>query len=278
MRAARPRLSLSPPPLTAAHPTTCLWPPNARAQVLAVDINAKRVAMTVHNAGVYGVSARVSAVVADFFGLAATLAADAVFLSPPWGGPFYKFSDTFDVLTPLEGLGVSLAQLIVVRRRPRRPPRFLSSCLLGLLGDWGGREVPPPCFPSCLLGFVWGLWKGVRWEGWQGGRGRQGRWFSAARRRTARPSGAQQRELTPPPFRPPPPLHRNNQQQECQRAVAPGGAGVVLFLPRNTDLPQLAGCVPPGERWQLERNVLNGRLKGVTLYCGSRWADDVAAA
>jgi hypothetical protein len=36
--------------------------------------------------------------------------------------------------------------------------------------------------------------------------------------------------------------------------------------------------VPPGERWQLERNVLNGRLKGVTLYCGSRWADDVAAA
>lgn len=40
-----------------------------------------------------------------------------MFLSPPWGGPFYKFSDFFDVTTPMEGLGVSLAELIKVGNR-----------------------------------------------------------------------------------------------------------------------------------------------------------------
>jgi trimethylguanosine synthase len=55
-------------------------------------------------------------------------------------------------------------------------------------------------------------------------------------------------------------------------------AGVVAaFLPRNTDVRDIGSlaeaCVASGEwgqgvgEWQLERNVLNGHLKGVTLYC-----------
>ena len=37
--------------------------------------------------------------------------ADAVFLSPPWGGPSYS-SGTFDVSTDVGGLGVGIAQLL----------------------------------------------------------------------------------------------------------------------------------------------------------------------
>lgn len=48
------------------------------------------------------------------------------------------------------------------------------------------------------------------------------------------------------------------------------GAGVVaLFLPRNTDLLQLQALVPNGCTWQLERNFVNSKLKGVTLYAFS---------
>jgi trimethylguanosine synthase len=52
---------------------------------------------------------------------------------------------------------------------------------------------------------------------------------------------------------------------------------VVAFLPRNTDVQAIAqmaaeACVSgsawgDGGDWELERNVLNGHLKGVTLYC-----------
>lgn len=45
------------------------------------------------------------------------------------------------------------------------------------------------------------------------------------------------------------------------------GPGVVaLFLPRNTDLLQLAGLVPAGSVWHAERNFINGFLQGLTLY------------
>lgn len=51
-----------------------------------------------------------------------------------------------------------------------------------------------------------------------------------------------------------------------------GGGGrrrgvVSLFLPRNTDLQQLASIVPEGHLWNVERNFVNGKLKGITMYC-----------
>lgn len=51
---------------------------------------------------------RITFVVADFMALAPALKADVVFLSPPWGGPQYSKSATFDLKTmiPMDGLKV----------------------------------------------------------------------------------------------------------------------------------------------------------------------------
>ena len=67
--------------------------------------------------------------------------------------------------------------------------------------------------------------------------------------------------------------------QDARRTATPrldagngGGDGasvqgvVALFLPRNTDLVQLAACVPAGCVWQVERAYVNKRLKGITVY------------
>ena len=54
--------------------------------MIAVDICPERVELARFNAGVYGVQDRIQFVVGDFFELAPRLRADAVFLSPPWGG------------------------------------------------------------------------------------------------------------------------------------------------------------------------------------------------
>ncbi|GLI60971.1 hypothetical protein VaNZ11_003225 [Volvox africanus] len=42
---------------------------------------------------------------------------------------------------------------------------------------------------------------------------------------------------------------------------------VVVFLPRNTDLQQLAAVVPEHAVWEVERAYVNNKLKGITLYC-----------
>jgi trimethylguanosine synthase len=59
-------------------------------QVIAVEISAERLAMAQHNARLYGVEHKIEFICADFFDIAPTLAADGVFLSPPWGGPLYQ--------------------------------------------------------------------------------------------------------------------------------------------------------------------------------------------
>lgn len=46
--------------------------------------------MARHNARLYGVDRKIQFVCADFFDVAPRLAADGVFLSPPWGGPLYQ--------------------------------------------------------------------------------------------------------------------------------------------------------------------------------------------
>lgn len=39
-----------------------------------------------------------------------------------------------------------------------------------------------------------------------------------------------------------------------------------IFLPRNSDLSHVAEAVPDGAKWEVERNVLNGHLKAISLY------------
>jgi trimethylguanosine synthase len=60
-------------------------------QVIAVEIDAARIDMARHNARLYGVDHRIEFICADFFQVAPMLAADCVFLSPPWGGPLYRW-------------------------------------------------------------------------------------------------------------------------------------------------------------------------------------------
>ena len=56
-------------------------------RVIAVDIDSEKIAMARNNARVYGVEDKIEFIVGDFFKVAPRLIADAVFLSPPWGGP-----------------------------------------------------------------------------------------------------------------------------------------------------------------------------------------------
>lgn len=91
----------------------------AKAHVLGVELDVERAHDAAHNANVYGVRWRVDIVIADARTLLPRLragVADAVFCSPPWGGPRYRRADdgTFDAAT-LEPL--SLAELWRASRR-----------------------------------------------------------------------------------------------------------------------------------------------------------------
>ncbi|OON18883.1 RNA cap guanine-N2 methyltransferase [Opisthorchis viverrini] len=76
--------------------------------VIAIEIDPARIAMSVHNAQIYGVQSRIEFVCADFFTWArdqlsernkthGTLPYGAVILSPPWGGPTYLDQSVFDL-------------------------------------------------------------------------------------------------------------------------------------------------------------------------------------
>ena len=70
---------------------------STRRLVIAVDICPERVRLARFNAGVYSVQDRIQFVVGDFFQVAPRLRADAVFLSPPWGGPQYANAEVYDM-------------------------------------------------------------------------------------------------------------------------------------------------------------------------------------
>lgn len=65
---------------------------------------------TRRNAAIYGVENRIEFILGDAMKVLPTLKADAVFLSPPWGGPEYSASATFDLDTmippPLSALDI----------------------------------------------------------------------------------------------------------------------------------------------------------------------------
>ena len=60
------------------------------SEVVGIEISERRCDMAAHNAAVYGVQANTSFLCSDFFAAASTLIADAIFVSPPWGGPKYQ--------------------------------------------------------------------------------------------------------------------------------------------------------------------------------------------
>ena len=80
-------------------------------RVIAVDIDAGRLELARHNAGVYGVADRIEWVAGDWLELVHRVRADVVFLSPPWGGPAYSDAAVFDVRTMMGG-GIDGEQLL----------------------------------------------------------------------------------------------------------------------------------------------------------------------
>ena len=66
--------------------------------MIAIDIDPAKIAMARANAEIYGVADRIDFIVGDFLQIANSGAfdgkADAVFVSPPWGGPDYLASSS----------------------------------------------------------------------------------------------------------------------------------------------------------------------------------------
>lgn len=58
-------------------------------RVIAVDINAERLAMARHNAALYGVADNITFINGDVRELPSEISFDSVFFDPPWGGPDY---------------------------------------------------------------------------------------------------------------------------------------------------------------------------------------------
>jgi hypothetical protein len=109
-----------------------------------VEIDAARLALAKHNAGVYGVAERIEWVCGDFLRLSHRLVADAVFIAPPWGGPSYLSSGRratggFDLESgiPIEGgaHGVMRAARRVSPNIAFVLPRHASAETAGALGD-----------------------------------------------------------------------------------------------------------------------------------------------
>ncbi|XP_052835974.1 trimethylguanosine synthase [Drosophila gunungcola] len=90
---------------------------NTCGRVIAVDIDAEKLAMAKHNASIYGVAHKIEFIHADFLQFAAStrIRPDVVFLSPPWGGPDYQKQANFDIEKSLLPVGAS--KLMQLSRR-----------------------------------------------------------------------------------------------------------------------------------------------------------------
>jgi trimethylguanosine synthase len=76
--------------------------------VIAIDLDPIKLRCAKRNAEVYGVADRISFICSDFFHVAPTLKADAIFLSPPWGGPSYLETEVFDLTVDLKPDGFKI--------------------------------------------------------------------------------------------------------------------------------------------------------------------------
>jgi trimethylguanosine synthase len=66
--------------------------------VIASDIDSNKVEMAKHNAKIYGVDSKIEFIASDFLKLS-KVKADAVFVSPPWGGTDYSKDADYSIFT-----------------------------------------------------------------------------------------------------------------------------------------------------------------------------------
>ncbi|KAI9032253.1 RNA cap guanine-N2 methyltransferase-domain-containing protein [Hyaloraphidium curvatum] len=80
-------------------------------RVIAIDIDPVKLRCARHNARIYGVEDKIEFHEGDFFQLKGEIRADAVFFSPPWGGPDYLHEDVYDLdQMPLGSIGSLLQE------------------------------------------------------------------------------------------------------------------------------------------------------------------------
>ncbi|KAI8391086.1 RNA cap guanine-N2 methyltransferase-domain-containing protein [Radiomyces spectabilis] len=80
-------------------------------RVIAIDLDPVKLECARHNAKIYGVEDRIEFILGNFIELAPFLKADAVFLSPPWGGPSYLGAETYNLSTMIPGNGLHIHQI-----------------------------------------------------------------------------------------------------------------------------------------------------------------------
>jgi len=101
--------------------------------ITAVDINADRLAMAEHNAGIYGVQKRITFRVADVFEVLSEGKFDALVLDPPWGGRDYDRD-----FVPLSELGLDVRRALELHTgalRLKLPKSIHQADLQGLQVD-----------------------------------------------------------------------------------------------------------------------------------------------
>ncbi len=113
--------------------------------VICIDKNPKALIAARINATVYGVANRIEFIVGDAMELLPSMTADAVFLSPPWGGPGYskvKKHSLFTMLAaPLDGVKVFHAARRASQEVIYFVPRNCDSIQLASLADDVSGEV-----------------------------------------------------------------------------------------------------------------------------------------
>ncbi|KAJ1655740.1 putative diacylglycerol O-acyltransferase tgs1 [Dispira simplex] len=142
-------------------------------RVIAIDIDPQRLECAKHNAEVYGVADKIEFILGDFFDLAPRLAADVVFLSPPWGGPEYNQEPVYNLqeMMPLDGKALfELSHRItpeviyflprntdpveIKRLAPDENVEVQQNCLFGALKSvtvYFGKLAQPPPVPESTL-------------------------------------------------------------------------------------------------------------------------------
>ena len=159
--------------------------------------------------------------------------------------------DTFEVLEPVEGMNFSIKDLIltslsIVGRSTASAPA--PSKIPCMSSHFDGVPQQPTGNTSRHVGahFVSGTYDLCALEQPKAG--------DAAKEKSPDPAD---------------PMVRGEQQLSSSSSSSRVQGVVAVFLPRNTHLKQLASLVPEDGVWHVERNFVNGRLKGITLYCFS---------
>lgn len=113
---------------------------NTCERVIAIDIDPEKIELAKHNAKIYGVEDRIEFIVADFFSIADRLIGDVIFLSPPWGGPSYVKTETYDlknILHPIGGIKLFEAARRVTENIAYYLPRNVNTLQLPVLAGPG---------------------------------------------------------------------------------------------------------------------------------------------